>query len=102
MIKLLLELKKYNEQNLQNTDKLINDVSVQNSTLEMISKCKQYQLTRFIHVWIFTKNSIGKKALKKFGLKKLTNKGTIVKARLALERISLDTLAALNFHLSNK
>ena len=28
-IKLLLEIRKYNEQHLQNTDKLINDVSVQ-------------------------------------------------------------------------
>ena len=39
-----MEITKYNEQKLQNTDKLINDVSVQNETLEMFSKCKQNQL----------------------------------------------------------
>ena len=32
-IKLLLEINKYDEQNLHNTDKLINDVSVHNVTL---------------------------------------------------------------------
>ena len=80
-----MEINKYNEQKLQNTDKLINDVSVQNATLEMFSKCKQNKLTKFIHVRISTEKSIGNKALKKFGLKKLPNKGTIVKARLALE-----------------
>ena len=36
-IKLLLEIKKSNEHNLQNLDKLINYVSVQNATLEMFS-----------------------------------------------------------------
>ena len=66
-IKLLLEINKYDEQNLHNTDKLINDILVQNETLEMFLKCKQNQLTKFIHVRISNEKSIGKKALKKFG-----------------------------------
>ena len=49
-IKSILEINKYNEQNLQNSEKLFNDISVQNSTLEMFSKCKQNELTKFIHV----------------------------------------------------
>ena len=68
------------------TEKLINCVSVQNATLEMFSKYKQNKLTKFIHVRISTEKSIGKKALKNFGLKKLPNKGNIVKARLSLEK----------------
>ena len=100
-IKLLLEIKKYNGQYLQNTDKLSKYVSVQNTTLEIFSKCKQNELTKFIHVRIFTEKSIGKKALKKFGLKKLPNKGNIVTARLALDKNSLNTLVAFDFHLRN-
>ena len=69
---------------------------------KMFSKCKQNELTKFIHVRISTENSIGKKALEKFGLKKLPNKGTIVTARLALENSSLDTLVAFAFHLRNQ
>ena len=38
----------------KNTEKLINDVSVQNATLEMFSKYKQNKLTKFIHVMIST------------------------------------------------
>ena len=87
---------------MQNTDKLINDVSVQNAALEIFSKCKQNELTKFIHVRIFTEKSIGKKALKKFGLKKLPNKGTIVTARLALENNSLGSLVALAFQMLNQ
>ena len=82
-----------------NAGKLINDVSIQNATLEMFSKCKQNQLTKFIHVRISTENRIGKKALNNFWLKKLSNKGTIVKARLALENSSLDTLVPFDFLL---
>ena len=70
---------------MQNPEKLINDVSVQNATLEMFSKFKQDQLTKFIHVRISTKNIIGKKTMKKIGLKKLPKKITILKARLVLE-----------------
>ena len=69
---------------------------------KMFSKCKQNELTKFIHVRISTENSIGKKALEKFGLKKLPNKGTIVTARLALENNSVKNLAALAFHLRNQ
>ena len=58
--------------------------------------------TIFTHVRISTENIIGKKSLKKFWLKKLPNKGTIVKARLVLENNSLDTLFALYFHLRNQ
>ena len=54
---------------MHNTDKLINDILVQNETMEMFSKCKQNQLTKFIHVRISNEKSIGKKALKKFGFK---------------------------------
>ena len=32
-------------------------------------KCKQNQLTKFIHIRIYTEKSIGKKSLKIFGLK---------------------------------
>ena len=85
-----------------NTDKQINDVSVQNETLEMFSKCKQNQLTKFIHVRIYTEQRILKKALKKFGLKKLPNKGTIEKVRIALENNSLETLVELAFCLPNQ
>ena len=101
-IKLIFEIKKYNEQNLHNTDKMINDVSVQNEALDFFSKCKQNKLTIFTHVRISTENIIGKKSLKKFWLKKLPNKGTIVKARLVLEKISLETLVPLYFHLLNQ
>ena len=99
---MLLEIKNYNEQILQNPEKLINDVLVQNATLEMFSECELNQLTKFIHVRISTENSIGKKALKKVGLKKLPNKGTIVTARIALENSSLDTLVSFAFHLRNQ
>ena len=87
---------------IKSPGKLINDVSVQNATLEMFSKFKQNQLTKFIHVRISTENRIGEKALKKFGLKKLPNKGTIARERLALENNSLDTLVALDFHPNNQ
>ena len=79
-----MEIKKYTKQIFQNPDKLINDVSVQNATLEMFSKYKQNELKKFIHVRISTEKSIGKKTLKRFELKKLPNKRNIVKARLAL------------------
>ena len=68
--------------------------SFQNATFEMFSKCKQNQLKKFIHVRISTEKVIGKKALKKFGFKKLPNKGTIVTERLDLKNNSLDTLVA--------
>ena len=68
----------------------------------MFSKCKQNQLTIFIHVRISTEKSIGKKALQKFGLKKIPNKETIVKASLELENNSLDTLVAFAFNLRNQ
>ena len=84
------------------TDKLINDVSVQNSRLEFFSKCKQNQLAKSIHVRIITEKSIGTKALKQSGLKKLPNKGAIIKSRLALENNSLENLVALVFHLRNQ
>ena len=87
---------------MQNNDKQINDVSVQNTTLEMLSKCKQDTFTKFIHVRISTEKSTGKKALKNFGLKKLPNKGTILTERRALEKNSLDTLFAFDFHLRNQ
>ena len=84
---------------MHNTEKLINDISVQNETSDFFSKCKQIKLTKFIHIRISTGKSIGKKTLKKFGLKKLPSKGTIVKSRLELENNPLDILFALNFHL---
>ena len=86
----------------QNREKLINDVSVQNATLEMFSKCKQNQLIKFIHVRISTEKRIGKKALKKFGLKKNPNKVTIAISRIALEKNPLDTIFVLDFHLRNQ
>ena len=95
-------MKKYNEKNLQHTDKLINDVSVQNATLEMFSKYKQNELKKFIHVRISTEKSIGKKALKNFVLEKLPKKVTIVTARLTLEKNLQETLFALDFHLRNQ
>ena len=55
-----------------------------------------------MHFRISTENSIGKKALKTFWLEKLPNKGTIVKAKIALENNSLETLVALDFHLRNQ
>ena len=42
------------------------------------------------------------RALKKFGFKKIPNKGTIARERLALENNSLDTLVALDFHPNNQ
>ena len=60
------------------------------------------KITKFINLRISNENRIGKKALKKFSLKKLPNKGTIVKARIAFENNSLDTLVALAFHLRNQ
>ena len=87
---------------IKSPGKLINDVSVQNATLETFSKCKQNQLTKFIHVRISTENRIGEKALKKFGLKKLPNKGTISTERLSLEKNPLDTIVVLDFYLRNQ
>ena len=101
-IKLILEINKYNENKSQNPEKLINDVSVKNATLETFSKCKQNELTKFIHVRISIEKSIGKKALKNFGFKKLPNKVTIVTSRLSLENNSLDTLVEFSFHLRNQ
>ena len=40
------------KRNLQNPEKLINDVLVKNATLEMFSKCKQNELTKLINVRI--------------------------------------------------
>ena len=97
-----MEIKKYTKQNFQNPDKLINDVSVQNATLEMFSKYKQNELKKFIHVRISTEKSTRNKAPKKFGLKKTPNKGTMVAARLALDNNSLHTLVAFDFHLRNQ
>ena len=67
----------------------------------MFSRYKQNELTKFIHVRISTEKRIGKKALKNFGLKKLPNKGTIVKSKFALEKNSMDNLVAFALHLRN-
>ena len=48
------------------------------------------------------KRALGILALKKLGLKKLPNKITILTARLALEKSSLETLVALAFYLRNQ
>ena len=68
----------------------------------MFSRYKQNELTKFIHVRISTEKRIGKKSLKKFGLKKLPNKGTIVKSRIALENNSLDNLVTFALHQRNQ
>ena len=70
---------------MQNPEKLGNDVSIKNATLIFFQNVKQNELIKFIRVRISTEKIIGKKALKKFCSKKLTNKEFIVTTRLALE-----------------